>query len=132
MHALQGDVFGALSEAFRGPKQDFRRQNNKNEVQRSPQTTKAEHFRRPPLRKWWPFCLLRTRFTSMFELCTPAFYVLGVSFYLFRSASTQSFLLCRRNLRGFGSCTGGKPQVSGVFQRQNRRKRALKSTMAAL
>ena len=73
-----------------------------------------------------------TRFTSMFELCTPAFYLLGVSLYLFRIASTQSFLLCRRNLRGFGSCTGGKPQVSGVFQRQNRRKRALKSTMAAL
>ena len=55
----------------------FADKNNKNEVQRSPQTTKTEHFRRPPLRKWWPFCLLRTRFNSMFELCHSRIWPLG-------------------------------------------------------
>ena len=91
MHPLQGDVFGALSEAFGGPKEDFRRQNNKNEVQQSPQTAKTEHFGRPPLRKWWPFCLLNTRFTSMFELCTPTFYLLGVSFHLLQEYQHSKF-----------------------------------------
>ena len=131
MRFVHGGVFKTIWTAFQGPKDDFQRWNSKNEHQPSLQTAKREHFWRPTLRKWWPLCLLSTRFTSMFELFTSRFYLLGVSFHLFRSVSTQSFLLFRRNLRGFSSWTGGKPQVSGVFQGHIRQKRAPKSTLKA-
>ena len=52
----------------------------------------------------------------MFELFTSRFYLLGVSFHLFRSVSTQSFLLCRRNLRGTREVLTPEQEESRRFQ----------------